>query len=104
MPPAPAEAEQVGEHPYARSLGDLKRLHANPASRSRRRFGSAYADNLLRVAAVLAGLGLFPVALSLLSQQIAIGARAVAVGDLGLAATTALLDLCWRRRHRRSAL
>jgi hypothetical protein len=64
----------------------------------------AYADNLLRVAAVLAGLGLLLLALSLLSQQIAIGARAVAVGDLGVAAIAALLGLWWRWRRRRSPL
>jgi hypothetical protein len=64
----------------------------------------AYADNLLRVAAVLAGLGLLLLALSLLSQQISIGARAVAVGDLGVAAIAALLGFGWRWRRRRSAL
>jgi hypothetical protein len=63
----------------------------------------AYADNLLRVAAILASLGLLLLVLSLLNQQVSIGARAVAVGDLGLAAIAALLGLWWRRRHRRSA-
>jgi hypothetical protein len=53
----------------------------------------AYADNLLRVAAVLASLGLLLLVLSLLSQQIAIGARAVAIADLGVAAIAALLGL-----------
>jgi hypothetical protein len=45
------------------------------------------------VAAVLASLGLLLLVLSLLSQQIAIGARAVAIADLGVAAIAALLGL-----------
>jgi hypothetical protein len=64
----------------------------------------AHAGHLPRATAVLAGLGSILLALSLFSPQVAIAARALAVGALGLAAIAALLDLWWRGRRRRSGL
>jgi hypothetical protein len=65
---------------------------------------ASYADNLLLLAAIFGSFGVPLLALSLLvGDPVATGARAVALGDLLVAAIATLIGLWWRRRRRRSA-
>lgn len=64
---------------------------------------ATYADNLLLLAAIFGGFGVPLLGLSLLvGDPIATGARAVALGDLLVAAIATLIGLWWRWRRRRS--
>jgi hypothetical protein len=55
------------------------------------------------LAAIFGGFGIPLLGLSLLAgEPVATGARAVALGDLLVAAVATLIGLWWRRRRRRS--